>query len=145
MDKPSVFIGSSTEGLKIAKTVQLLPPLFNVNWDEVESLVTSRTKLIMINTPHNPCGVVLEQTDLKRLEEIVVKHGLFVISDEVYEHIIFDGHQHQSVLRYPELYKRSFVVFSFVNPRRRHRRHGALPRPGLPRTAAGHRLRARAV
>ncbi|MGB4847105.1 MAG: aminotransferase class I/II-fold pyridoxal phosphate-dependent enzyme, partial [Saprospiraceae bacterium] len=58
-------------------------------------------------------GVVLEKEDLKRLEEIVVKHGIYLISDEVYEHIIFDGHRHESVLRYPELYKRSFVVFSF--------------------------------
>jgi methionine aminotransferase len=97
----------------IVKTVQLLPPEFSVDWNQVESFITSRTKLIMINTPHNPCGVVLEQVDLKRLEEIVVKHGVYVISDEVYEHIIFDGHLHQSVLRYPELYKRSFVVFSF--------------------------------
>ncbi len=97
----------------VVKTVQLQPPLYKVNWDEVESLITSRTKLIMINTPHNPCGVVLEQPDLIRLEEIVIKHGVYLISDEVYEHIIFDGHQHQSVLRYPELYKRSFVVFSF--------------------------------
>jgi methionine aminotransferase len=97
----------------VVKTVQLLPPDYKVNWDEVESLITSRTKLIMINTPHNPCGVVLEQSDLKRLEEIVLKHGVYLISDEVYEHIIFDGHIHQSVLRYPELYQRSFVVFSF--------------------------------
>ena len=97
----------------VVKTVQLLPPLFSVDWDQVESLVTSRTKLIMINTPHNPCGVVLEHADLKRLEVIAVKYGVYVISDEVYEHIIFDGHQHQSVLRFPELYKRSFVVFSF--------------------------------
>ena len=97
----------------VAKTVQLLPPDFSVDWDQVESLITSRTKLIMINTPHNPCGVVLEDADLKRLESIAIKYGVYVISDEVYEHIIFDGHQHQSVLRYPELYKRSFVVFSF--------------------------------
>jgi methionine aminotransferase len=97
----------------IVKTVALLPPSYQVNWDEVESLVTSRTKLIMINTPHNPCGVVLEDSDLKKLEAIVVKHGLYLISDEVYEHIIFDELKHQSVLRYPELYKKSFVVFSF--------------------------------
>jgi methionine transaminase len=97
----------------VVKTVQLLPPHYSVNWDEVESLITSRTKLIMINTPHNPCGVVLEQRDLNRLQDIVLKHGIYLISDEVYEHIIFDGHVHQSVLRYPELYKRSFVVFSF--------------------------------
>ena len=97
----------------VAKTVQLQPPLYKVDWDKVESLITSRTKLIMVNTPHNPCGVVLEQSDLQQLEKIVLKHGIYLISDEVYEHIIFDGHQHQSVLRYSELYKRSFVVFSF--------------------------------
>jgi methionine aminotransferase len=97
----------------IVKTVQLQPPLYRVDWDEVESLVNSRTKLIMINTPHNPCGVVLSGNDLVRLESIVLKHGLYLVSDEVYEHIIFDGYPHQSVLLYPELYKRSFVVFSF--------------------------------
>ncbi|HZV70078.1 MAG TPA: methionine aminotransferase [Saprospiraceae bacterium] len=97
----------------IVKTVQLLPLSYKVDWDQVESLITNRTKLIMINTPHNPCGVVLEEEDLKRLEEIVIKHEIYLISDEVYEHIIFDGHRHQSVLRFPELYKRSFVVFSF--------------------------------
>lgn len=97
----------------VVKTVQLLPPSYKVDWDTLESLITDRTKLIMINTPHNPCGVVLEEADLKRLEEIVLKHKIYLISDEVYEHIIFDGHKHQSVLRFPELYKRSFVVFSF--------------------------------
>lgn len=97
----------------VVKTVQLLPPHYQVNWDEVESLITTRTKLIMINTPHNPCGVVLDQQDLLRLQQIVVKHGIYLLSDEVYEHIIFDGLRHESVLRYPELYKRSLVVFSF--------------------------------
>lgn len=95
------------------KTVALQPPLYKVDWGQVESLVTSRTRLIMINTPHNPCGVVLEAADLKRLESMVVRHGLYVISDEVYEHIIFNGHRHQSVLKFPELYKRSFAIFSF--------------------------------
>jgi methionine aminotransferase len=95
------------------KTFQLQPPLYGVDWNAVEALVTPRTKLIMINTPHNPCGVVLEKEDMMQLERIVLRHGLWVISDEVYEHIIFDGHQHQSVLRYPDLYSRSFAVFSF--------------------------------
>ncbi|HEX5112165.1 MAG TPA: methionine aminotransferase [Saprospiraceae bacterium] len=95
------------------KTFQLQPPLYQVDWGAVEGLVTPHTKLIMINTPHNPCGVVLTPEDLLLLEHIVLKYGLYVISDEVYEHIIFDGHQHQSVLRFPELYKRTFVVFSF--------------------------------
>ncbi len=97
----------------IVKTVQLLPPDYKVNWDDVEYLITSRTKLIMINTPHNPCGVIMSHDDMKRLEEIVLRHGIYLVSDEVYEHIIFDGHRHESVLRFPELYKRSFVVFSF--------------------------------
>jgi methionine aminotransferase len=95
------------------KTFQLQPPLYAVDWDAVEGLVTPQTKLIMINTPHNPCGVVLTPEDLLLLEHIVLKYGLYVISDEVYEHIIFDGHQHQSVLRFPQLYQRTFVVFSF--------------------------------
>jgi len=95
------------------KTFQLQPPLYTVDWDAVEGLVTPQTKLIMINTPHNPCGVVLTPEDLLLLEHIVLKYGLYVISDEVYEHIIFDGHQHQSVLRFPQLYQRTFVVFSF--------------------------------
>lgn len=97
----------------VVKTVQLLPPSYQVDWDEVESKITSRTKLIMINTPHNPCGTVLKAEDLKRLEEIVIRYGIYLVSDEVYEHIIFDNLQHESVLRYPELFKRSFVVFSF--------------------------------
>lgn len=97
----------------LVKTVQLQPPSYKVDWDEVESLVNDRTKLIMINTPHNPCGTVLSESDMQRLEKIVLQQGLYVISDEVYEHIIFDGHIHQSVLRFPELYRRTFVVFSF--------------------------------
>jgi methionine aminotransferase len=95
------------------KTVQMLPPDYVVDWDQVEQLITTRTKLIMINTPHNPCGVVLQEEDLSRLQDIVVKHGVYVISDEVYEHIIFDGLRHESVLRYPSLYRNSFAVFSF--------------------------------
>ncbi len=97
----------------IVKTVALSPPQYQVNWDEVESLITDRTKVIMTNTPHNPCGVVMNHEDLQRLEQIVIKHNLYLISDEVYEHLIFDGHRHQSVLLYPELYKRSLVIFSF--------------------------------
>ncbi len=97
----------------VVKAIQLKSPVYQVDWDEVESLITSRTKLIMINTPHNPCGVVMKQQDMIRLEQIILQHGIYLISDEVYEHIIFDGLRHESVLRYPELYKRSFVVFSF--------------------------------
>ncbi len=97
----------------VVKTVALNPPDYAVDWEEVESKITDRTRIIMINTPHNPCGVVLNEKDMHRLQEIVIRHGLYVISDEVYEHIIFDGLRHESVLRYPELYKRTFVIFSF--------------------------------
>ena len=97
----------------IVKAIQLKSPSYQVDWDDVESLITSRTKLIMINTPHNPCGVVLKHEDLIRLQQIVHRYGIYLISDEVYEHIIFDNLRHESVLRYPELYNRSFIVFSF--------------------------------
>ena len=97
----------------IVKTVQLNAPDYRTNWDEVESLITPRTKIIMINTPHNPCGVILNEIDLLRLEKIVTEHNVYVVSDEVYEHVIFDGGHHESVLRYPELYKKSMAVFSF--------------------------------
>ncbi len=95
------------------RPIALQPPRYAVDWNEVEAAVGPRTRAIMINTPHNPCGVLLEDADMRALEAIVVRHGLYLISDEVYEHIIFDGHRHASVLRYPELYKRSFVIFSF--------------------------------
>jgi methionine aminotransferase len=95
------------------KTVSLRAPHYHVDWEQVESQINDRTKLIMVNTPHNPCGVVLDREDLEHLQAIVTKHGLYVLSDEVYEHLIFDGYLHESVLRYPELYARSFVVFSF--------------------------------
>lgn len=95
------------------KAIALQPPAYAVNWDEVEAAVGPRTRAIMINTPQNPCGVLLRDADLQRLQSIVVRHGLYLISDEVYEHIIFDGEQHASALRYPDLYARTFVIFSF--------------------------------
>lgn len=97
----------------IVKTVPLHAPHYRVDWERIESMVTDRTKLIMVNTPHNPCGVVLDREDLEQLQSIVTRHGLYLISDEVYEHLIFDGYLHESVLRYPALYERSFVIFSF--------------------------------
>jgi len=93
--------------------INLTYPGFTIDWDLVRSKISSRTRMIIINTPHNPCGTVLSENDLKELEKIVVKHNLFVLSDEVYERLIFDGNQHQSVLRYPGLSSNSFAVFSF--------------------------------
>ncbi len=86
---------------------------YRVDWDHVRSAVTPKTRAIMINSPHNPSGMILRKADLEALNEIVVKHGLLVISDEVYEHMVFDGEPHQSVSRYPELVAQSIVITSF--------------------------------
>ncbi len=98
-------------GIPVA--INLLPPDFAIDWDLVKSKITSRTKIIMINTPHNPSGAVLTEHDLKTLEEIALQHGILVLSDEVYERIIFDGMTHQSVLRFPGLSSQRIAIFSF--------------------------------
>lgn len=92
----------------------LKQPDFSIDWDEAEQHITAKTRMIMINTPHNPSGAVLSEDDLERLEQITLKHpNLLVVSDEVYEHIIFDGLPHLSVLRYPQLAKSCVAIFSF--------------------------------
>ena len=93
--------------------INLRPPHFIIDWSEVNSRITLRTKMIMINTPHNPSGAVLKESDLKKLEEIALKHGIVVLSDEVYERIIFEGLAHQSVLKFHGLASQSVAVFSF--------------------------------
>lgn len=93
--------------------VQLKGPDFSVDWDEVRSKITSRTRVFIMNTPHNPTGTVWTDRDWKMLEELAVTFDLIVISDEVYEHLVFDGHSHTSVMSYPELMSRSVACFSF--------------------------------
>jgi methionine aminotransferase len=93
--------------------VELDLPGYTVNWQKVEKAVTSRTKAIIINSPHNPTGSILSENDILQLRKIVEGTNIFIVSDEVYEHIVFDGVPHQSILRYPDLYQRSFVCFSF--------------------------------
>jgi methionine transaminase len=93
--------------------VQLRSPDFKINWNEVKKLISQRTKMIIINTPHNPTGTILEKNDLKELEKITKDSDIIILSDEVYEHIIFEAKQHQSVCKYPELANRSIAVFSF--------------------------------
>lgn len=88
-------------------------PSFKIDWDEVRKRITSKTRMIIINTPHNPLGTVLSKEDLFELETLVLHHGLFVISDEVYERLIYDGVRHESVLRYPGLASRSIACYSF--------------------------------
>jgi methionine aminotransferase len=93
--------------------VQMHAPNYKVNWEQVKKLINQRTKMIIINTPHNPTGTVLEEEDMLALEKIVSDTDIVLISDEVYEHIIFDGKQHQSASKYPGLAERSFIVSSF--------------------------------
>jgi len=93
--------------------VELTPPDYKIPWDEVAAKVSNKTKAIIINTPHNPSGTVLAESDMQSLISIVKKTDIVVISDEVYEHLIFDGLKHQSVIRYPELAERSFAIYSF--------------------------------
>jgi methionine aminotransferase len=88
-------------------------PSYRIPWDEVRSKITPRTRMIMINTPHNPTGSVLMAEDIEELRKTVADTSIYILSDEVYEHLIFDGIPHQSMLRYPDLLERSFVCFSF--------------------------------
>jgi methionine aminotransferase len=88
-------------------------PDYRPDWDEVRALITPRTRMIIINTPHNPSGAVWADSDLAALEALVRGTDIIVVADEVYEHVVFDGVAHQSVARYPGLRERSFVVSSF--------------------------------
>lgn len=96
-----------------AVTISLVYPHYHINWAAVQNAVTPKTKAIIINSPHNPTGSVIKEEDIKELRKIVEGTNIFIISDEVYEHLIFDGIPHQSILRYPDLFQRSFVCFSF--------------------------------
>ncbi|WP_201315761.1 pyridoxal phosphate-dependent aminotransferase [Dyella sp. EPa41] len=93
--------------------IPLQAPTFSVDWQRVRDAVTPKTRMILINSPHNPTGAVLSSADLDELAAIVRDTEIVVLSDEVYEHIVYDGAQHQSVLRHAELAARSFVVSSF--------------------------------
>ncbi len=88
-------------------------PDYHIDWDEVAAAISEKTRLIIINSPHNPTGTLLSKEDISALKEIVFNSNLFIVSDEVYEHIIFDGLVHESMLKYPELAERSFVISSF--------------------------------
>jgi methionine aminotransferase len=93
--------------------ISLVYPDYHIDWDEVRSKITARTKMIIVNTPHNPTASILKASDLKELERLVEEFNLIILSDEVYEHLIYDGASHESILRYPAVYRNSFVTFSF--------------------------------
>ncbi|MDZ4822359.1 MAG: methionine aminotransferase [Flavobacteriales bacterium] len=93
--------------------IELYCPDYKINWELVRKRVNHRTRMIIINTPHNPCGTILTNDDLTELEKIISGTDIIVLSDEVYEHILFDKQRHESVARYPKLADQSFIVFSF--------------------------------
>jgi methionine aminotransferase len=86
---------------------------FSFDWDKVSKTVTNRTRMIILNSPHNPTGSVINETDIKNLEEITRNKDIFILSDEVYEHIVFDGRKHLSISGSKELSKKAFVISSF--------------------------------
>ena len=93
--------------------INLQFPEYKIDWEEVRQKITSKTRMIMLNSPHNPTGSVLSYEDILQLRSVVDNTDILILSDEVYEHLIFDEVPHQSILRYPDLLKRSFVCFSF--------------------------------
>ncbi|MFC6841539.1 pyridoxal phosphate-dependent aminotransferase [Xanthomonas theicola] len=93
--------------------VPLDPQTFAVDWERVRAAITPRTRLLMLNSPHNPSGAMLGGDDLQAIADLLRGSDIFLVSDEVYEHIVFDGRRHESVLRWPELRERAFVVSSF--------------------------------
>lgn len=93
--------------------VPLELPTFAIDWDRLRDSLTDRTRLVIVNSPHNPSGTVLRRADLDRLAALLRPFGCYVLSDEVYEHVLFDGAEHATVLGQPELAERSFAVFSF--------------------------------
>jgi methionine aminotransferase len=97
----------------IVVPIELEFPEYSIPWDKVKAAITPKTKAILVNTPHNPTGRVFTKEDILILQEIVLSNNLYLISDEVYEHLIYDNKQHETVMKYPDLFARTFVCFSF--------------------------------
>ena len=97
----------------VAVHVPLDPETFLPDWQRVRDAITPRTRMLMVNSPHNPSGAMFGEADMRALAGLLRDTGIFLLSDEVYEHIVFDGRRHESALLYPELRERAFVVSSF--------------------------------
>ena len=93
--------------------ISLQHPTYSIDWNEVNKRISSKTKMIILNNPHNPTGAIFTDEDLKKLAKIVKGSNIIILSDEVYQHIIFDGQKHHSVANYPELRERSIIAGSF--------------------------------
>ena len=106
------YIPNITFNGGVVVPIALTYPNYSIPWDTLKAAITKKTKAILMNTPHNPTGMVMTKEDILQLQEIVVSNNLYLISDEVYEHLIYDDKKHESVIKYPELFARSFVCFS---------------------------------
>ena len=93
--------------------ITLQAPDFRIDWGQVRDAIGPKTRLIVTNTPHNPTGAVWDSTDIDGLRDALAGRDIYVVADEVYEHIVFDGHRHLSLTRFADLFARSFVVSSF--------------------------------
>lgn len=100
------------QGAKVVYA-DLAPPTYRPDWAAVRALITSRTRMIIVNSPHNPTGSIWDDSDVQALADLVRDTDIIVLSDEVYEHMVYDGARHESVMRHPELRERSVVVSSF--------------------------------
>lgn len=100
-------------GVPVFVQMEVGPLGYSVPWDKVAVAVTEKTRMILINSPHNPTGTILREADITALNDIVKGSRILILSDEVYEHMVFDGARHESVCRYPDLAARSFIVSSF--------------------------------
>ena len=97
----------------VCRHVPMPAPDFRVDWDRVRDAVGPKTRLLIVNTPHNPTGSVWDEDDIEALRSIVADRDVYLVSDEVYEHVVFDGRRHLSLMRYADLFARSFVISSF--------------------------------
>jgi methionine aminotransferase len=97
----------------VVKSLELDPPDYRIAWDMVKRLINGKTKMIILNSPHNPTATILRKEDIDELSALVKNQDILILSDEVYEHLIYDGEMHHSMARYPELQQRSFIVSSF--------------------------------
>jgi methionine aminotransferase len=97
----------------VVKSLELDPPDYQIPWNMVKRLISSKTRMIILNSPNNPTGTILSKNDIDELIAIVKGQDILILSDEVYEHLVYDGEQHHSMARYPELRERSFITVSF--------------------------------
>jgi methionine aminotransferase len=100
----------------IVKSLELEPPDYRIAWDMVKRLINSKTRMIILNSPQNPTATILHKEDIDELTALVKSQDILILSDEVYEHLVYDGETHHSMARYPELQQRSFIVASFGKP-----------------------------